>query len=176
VVSLQERVQDGVRDAMRHGDVHRRDALRLLQAALQNEPIERVGAAIQSERLKRGRDLTDEELQAIQAEQGRSLTEEEETAVITRLVKRHRDSIEHFRRAGRDDLVGHEEAQLAAISAFLPVQMHADEVERRVRAAIAETGAASRRDMGKVIGRLAGLRGKADMAQVSKVVQSLLPS
>src|SRR5687768_7788163 len=125
---------------MRHGDVERRDALRLLHAALKNEPIDRVSAAIQALRTKLGREPSEDELRSVQAEHGRSLTADEELAILTRMVKRHRDSIDHFRRAGREDLVAHEEAQLSAIQSFMPSQLGAEAIAERVRAAIVEAG------------------------------------
>ncbi len=146
VVALQEQVQSDLKEAMRLGQAERRDALRLLLAAFKNEQI------------ALGHPLSDDEAQA----------------VIRRLAKRHRESIEEFRRGQREDLVAREQAQLAVVQSYLPLQMSTDEIAARARAAIEETGAHSRKDMGRVMGRLADLRGKADMAEVSRIVQSLL--
>jgi uncharacterized protein YqeY len=134
VASLEARVLEDVRDAMRHGDVERRDALRLLHAALKNEPIDRVSVAVQALRTKLGREPSEEELRSVQAAHGGALTADEELAVLIRLVKRHRDSIDQFRRAGREDLASHEEAQLRAIQAFMPSQLGAEAIAERVRA------------------------------------------
>lgn len=146
-MALQDQLMADLKDAMRAGDVERREAIRMLRAAILNEEIELQHPLDESEGLR----------------------------VVERLVKRHQDSIEQFQRGGRDDLVAHEEAQLATIRRYLPERLSQEEIETRVRAAIAETGATGRAQMGKVMGRLSGeLRGKADMKDVSRLVQELL--
>jgi uncharacterized protein YqeY len=146
-MSLQERLMADLRAAMREADVPRREAIRLLRAAVLNEEIERR----------------------------RPLTDEETLVVVQRLVKRHQDSIEQFERGGRPDLVAYEQAQLAAIRSYLPERLPWEEIEAHVQAAIQETGARSRADAGRVMQRLAGeLRGRADLREVSRLVQERL--
>lgn len=146
-MTLQQQILEDLKAAMRAGDVERREALRMLRAAILNEEIERQ----------------------------HTLSDGEVLAVIERLIKRHQDSIEQFRQGNRPDLVAREEAQMAAIRAYLPERLTREEIEARVRAAIAETGARGRGDVGKVMQRLAPeLRGRADLKEVNRVVQDLL--
>jgi uncharacterized protein YqeY len=146
-MSLQERLMADLQTAMREGDATRREAIRMLRAAILNDEID----------------------------QGRRLNEDETLRVVERVVRRHHDSIEQFQKGGRADLVTHEQAQLAAIQPYLPQKMPRDEIEIHVRAAIDETGARGRGDTGKLMQLLAGeLRGKADLKEVNRVVQELL--
>jgi uncharacterized protein YqeY len=111
-----------------------------------------------------------------EAIQRRALSDEQIVGVVERLVKRHQDSIAEFQKAGRDDLVRHEESQLAIVAEYLPYKLFTQaEIEAAVRTAITETGASGPRDLGKLMPRLSGeLRGKADMNQVRRVVQEML--
>jgi uncharacterized protein YqeY len=146
-MSLQERLMADLQTAMREGDATRREAIRMLRAAILNDEID----------------------------SGRRLNEDETLRVVERVVRRHHDSIEQFQKGGRADLVAHEQAQLAAIQIYLPQKMPREEIEVHVRAAINETGARGRGDTGKLMQRLAGeLRGKADLKEVNRVVQELL--
>jgi uncharacterized protein YqeY len=146
-MALQERLMADLKSAMREGDAPRREAIRMLRAAVLNEQIE---------------------LQ-------RPLTEDETLRVVERIVRRHHDSIQQFEKGGRADLVAHEQAQLAAVESYLPQKMPRGEIEARVRAVIVETGARGRGDTGKLMQRLAGeLRGKADLKEVSRVVEEQL--
>jgi uncharacterized protein YqeY len=173
-VGLHERIRDDLKDAMRQGQPDRRDTLRLVLAELRNDQLDCERVALEAERARLGRELTEQEAQAFAATQGVDPSDEQVQAVLLRLSKRHRQSIDEFRQAGRDDLVAHEEFQLAVVQAYLPRQLGAEELAARVRAAIAETGASGRKDMGRVMARLADLRGRADMAEVSRLAQALL--
>jgi uncharacterized protein YqeY len=173
-VGLHERIRDDLKDAMRRGQPDRRDTLRLLLAELRNDQLDRERVLLEAERARLGRELTEQEAQAFATGQAVGPTDDQVQAALLRLGKRHRQSIDEFRRAGREDLVAHEESQLAVIQAYLPQQLDAEELAARVRAAIAETGASGRRDMGRVMAHLADLRGRADMAEVSRLVQALL--
>ena len=173
-MSLHERIRDDLKEAMRAGQAERRDALRLLLAELRNDEIERQRQALEAEQQRLGRELSEQEAQAFAAARPEGPTDEQVQAVLLRLSKRHRQSIEEFRRAGRDDLAAHEQAQLGVLQGYLPAQIGPDELAARVRAAIRETGASGRRDMGKVMARLADLRGRADMSEASRIAQSLL--
>jgi uncharacterized protein len=168
-MSLPERLMADLKTAMREGDRTRVEAIRMLRAAILNEEVELQRQELEA-RQARGEAVPDDA-----AIPRHTLNDDEVLRVVERLVKRHRDSIEQFERGSRSDLVAHERAQLAVIQNYLPQQMSREEIEARVRAVIEETGATSRRDMGKVMPRLsADLRGKADMSQVSSVVQELL--
>jgi uncharacterized protein YqeY len=96
-------------------------------------------------------------------------------AVIDKLVKQRKDSIEAFTQAGRTDLVDKETAELAVLSAYLPQRLDADAIRAEVQAIVAELGATGPGDMGKVMGAVkAKLAGKADMGLVSAAVKAAL--
>jgi uncharacterized protein YqeY len=146
-MTLQQRIESAMRDAMRAHDQRRTLTLRMAMAAIQNRRIE----------LRR--DLSDEDV----------------AEVLTKQAKQRRESLEIFRDAGRELMAQNEEAELAVIEEFLPEQLAADELERMVRDAIAETGASSPADMGRVMGRVApATKGRADGRAVSELVRRLL--
>ena len=96
-------------------------------------------------------------------------------AVIQKMVKQRKDSISQFSDAGRTDLVEVEEAELSIINNYMPKQLSEAEIEVAVVNAIADSGANSMKDMGKLMGILKGqLDGKADMGQVSQLIKSKL--
>lgn len=145
--TLSTRIESAMRDAMRARDEQRTATLRMAMAAVHNQKI------------ARGRDLTDDEV----------------VEVLTRQVKQRRESIAMYRDAGRDDRAAAEEAEAAILGEYLPEQLSEAEIEALAREAIAETGAASPGDMGRVMGRLAPqTRGRADGRTVSDVVRRLL--
>src|SRR5215207_5259697 len=145
---IEEKLTDELKDAMRTGDEVRRDAIRMVLAALKNEQIE---------------------LQ-------HPLTADEVDGVVTRIAKRHRDSIAEFKKGNRPDLVAHEEAQLAVVERFAKQQMMSrEEVEAAVRETMAELDVSGPRAMGPIMTALsARLRDKADMRLVNEVVRSIL--
>jgi hypothetical protein len=146
-MSVEQRLMDDLKQAMRAGDVERREAIRMLRAAVKNEEI-----ALQH-----------------------PLSEVEFVGVVNRLVKRHRESIDQFEKGNRPDLVIHEQAQLAALSPYLPTLMSREEIAAVVREVMAEVNAEGPRAQGQIMAALAPrLRGKADMKEVSAVVQSQL--
>lgn len=146
-VSLKEQLAADLKDAMRQRDELRRSALRLTIAALHNSEI----AA------------------------GEELDEAGAMAVLTSEAKRRRESIEEFRKAGREDLVKKEEAELAVLAPYLPQQLMREEIVQAARQAVQETGASGPRDIGKVMPVLMEqLRGRADGRQVNEVVRELL--
>jgi len=148
-VSLQVRVQTDIAAAMRAGDALRRDVLRMVASAAYN----------------------------VEKRQGHPLTDDEYTAVLSREVKTRRESVEAFRAGGREDLAAREEAEIAIIGEYLPAALTEDEVAALIREGIAATGAASARDMGKVMGWLAPrTRGRADGKRVSELVVQALAS
>ena len=97
------------------------------------------------------------------------------SSIIEKLIKQRRDSISQFQAAGRTDLVNTEQAELAILQAYLPEPLSAAEVDAAVTAAVAESGATSVKDMGKVMGLLKSrLAGRADMGQVSALIKAKL--
>jgi len=146
-MSLKARITDDMKTAMRAKDTARLGTIRLLLAAIkQKEVDERV-----------------------------ELDDAAVSSIVEKLIKQRKDSISQFQAAGRDDLVAAEQAELAVLQAYLPEQLSAAEVEAAVAAAIAESGASSARDMGKVMGLLKPrLAGRADMGQVSTLIKARL--
>mgnify|MGYP001815038157 FL=1 len=103
------------------------------------------------------------------------LDEAQVLAVIEKLVKQARDSITQFEQGGRRDLADKEKKELDVLIAYLPAQLSAEEIEQHIKAVIDETGAASMKDMGKVMAKLKPLlQGKADMAAVSASIKNQL--
>ncbi len=146
-MSLMDRLQQDLTAAMRSGDVLRRDTLRLVTNAAYN----------------------------LAKKNQRPLSEDEFLAVLTREVKTRRESVEAFRNGGREDLATKEEAEIAIISGYLPEALSEDEIRALVNEAIQATGAASARDMGKVMGWLSPrTRGRADGKRVSELVVQTL--
>lgn len=146
-MTLSGRIESAMRDSMRARDQQRTQTLRMAMAAAHNQ------------RIARGRDLTDDEV----------------VEVLTRQVKQRRESIAMYRDAGREDRAAAEEAEAAILAEFLPQQLTEAEVAELARAAIAETGASSAGDLGRVMGRLSPqTKGRADGRLVSDVVRGLL--
>jgi len=132
---------------MRSGDVMRRDALRMVLAAVQRAE-------------KEGK---------------HRLADDEMLGVLTRELKVRHESVDTFRAGGREDLVAREEAAIAVVSEFMPRALTDAELRTLVEEAIADTGAASPRDIGKVMGWLSPrTRGRADGKVVSQLVTQLL--
>jgi uncharacterized protein len=146
-MSLRERINDDLKQAMRSGDTRRRDALRLLTAALKQKEVD----------------------------ERKELTGADVIAIIERMIKQRRDSIAQFERGGRADLVEKEAFEIGVLEAYMPALLNEAEIEDLIAGAIAETGARSAADMGKVMGALRGrLAGRADMGRVSARVKAKL--
>jgi len=146
-VSLKARINDDVKAAMRSGDARRRDALRLLLAALKQREVD--------ER----KDLADADV----------------VAVIDKMIKQRREAIVQFEKGGRQDLVQNEQFELDLLQTYMPQALSDAEIAAAVAEAIAAAGAKTPTDMGKVMGVLKGkLAGKADMSKVSALVKAKL--
>jgi uncharacterized protein len=146
-VTLKERLQTDTTAAMRSGDALRRDVLRMASNAIY----------------------------LIEKRQGKPLSDDEELQVLSREVKTRRESVEAFRAAGREDLATKEESEIAVLSGFLPQALDENELRDLIGEAIAATGSASARDLGKVMGWLAPrTRGRADGKRVSELVAQTL--
>lgn len=144
---MRVKISDDLKMAMKAGDKQRVATLRLINAAIQSAEIEAKKA------------LDDAGI----------------LAVMTKMVKQRRDSIEQYTNGGRPDLAEGEQAEIAVIEAYLPKQMDENEVKTAVEAAIKETGAASAKDMGKVMGALkAKYAGKMDFQKASAAVKAAL--
>ena len=106
---------------------------------------------------------------------GKPLGDAEVLGILQKMIKQRQESVEMYKKGGRADLVKQEEEEIAVISAYLPKQMSDAEVTAAIEAAIAETGAAGIKDMGKVIGILRGkYAGQMDMAKASALVKAKL--
>jgi len=103
------------------------------------------------------------------------LDDEATVSVLEKMLKQRKESIAQYSEAGRDDLLAIEEAEVKIISSYMPEALPAEQVEAMITACISDSGAASIKDMGKVMASLKPkLQGKADMAEVSKQVKSIL--
>lgn len=146
-MALNERIQADLKDAMRAGDALRRETLRMLISDMKYRRIEL------------GKELGDEDIEA----------------VLRRAAKTRLESVQQFEAGGRPELAAKERAELALIEAYLPKQMSLDEVRAAVRAAIAETGAASKKDTGLVMKALmAKHKGLIDGKAANQVLGELL--
>ena len=148
MAGLRDQLRSDLRDAMRAKDAPRRNTIRMLEAAIKNAEIDR-----------RGQELEDSDI----------------LAILQRQVKQRRESIEQFTQGGREDLAKKEQVEITIIEAYLPQQLTLEEVEVKARATIAQVGASSPGDRGKVMGMLMKeLRGRADGALVNTVVEEQL--
>ena len=146
-MTLKEQITEDMKSAMRAKEAERLGTIRLLLAAIkQREVDERI-----------------------------TVDDAGIIAIIEKLIKQRKDSIEQFQKAGRTDLVDQESKELAILQAYMPAQLSAAEVQSAIQKVIADLGASGPQDMGKVIGALkAQLAGKADMGTVSGLVKAAL--
>jgi uncharacterized protein YqeY len=158
---------------MRSGETLRRDTVRFLLAAIQNEEKARLGAAV--DRLTaEGKDEAARQAWLAEHKPG-ALDDAAVEGVLTKQAKMRRDSIEAFRKGGRDDLVEKEEKELGFISAYLPDQLDESKIREIARRVIAETGAKGPQDTKLVMPKvIAETKGRADGKVVSGVVGALL--
>ncbi|WP_144281387.1 GatB/YqeY domain-containing protein [Chryseobacterium echinoideorum] len=106
---------------------------------------------------------------------GKEVSPEQEIAILQRMVKQRKDSYDQFSAQGRNDLAEVEEAQMKIIEQFLPKQLSSEELETEMKAIIAETGAESMKDLGKVMGIASkNLAGKSDGKSISEMAKKLL--
>ena len=144
---MTERLEQDMKDAMRAKDRTRLGAIRMIRTAITER--EKSGAG--------------------------TVTEDDIVAVLTKQAKQRRDSIAQFEGAGREDLSATERAELAIVEAYLPAQATDEEIRAAVAAVVAETGAASMKDMGRVMGpAMKALGGAADGARVQAAVRAAL--
>ncbi len=147
---LKDQIRDELKQAMLARDTEKTSVLRMVISAIGYFETQKGGA-------------------------GYIATDDEVLAVVQKEAKQHRDSIEQFKSAGREELVEKEEKEIAILEKYLPKQMGDDEVVRLVDEAIAATGASSAADIGKVMGTLMPkVKGKADGGLVSRLVKEKL--
>ena len=146
-MSLKDRIQQDVKDAMRAKEKERLATIRLITAAIKQREVD--------ERIE--------------------LDDEQVLVVLDKMCKQRRESISQFEKAGRDDLIAQEVSELDIIKTYLPEQLGEDEIAAMIDTAMADTGASSIKDMGKVMGQLKPkLQGRADMGAVSALIKSKL--
>ena len=146
-MSLKERITEDMKAAMRAKDSERLGTIRLLTAAMKQKEVD--------ERIE--------------------LDDVAVIAIVDKMLKQRKDSIEAFEKGARQDLADKELAEVKVLQAYLPARLSAEEVGAQVKAIVAELGAKGPSDMGKVMGAVkARLAGKADMGQVSAAVKAAL--
>ncbi len=146
-MSLKDRITEEMKTAMRARDAERLGTIRMIQAAIkQREVDERI-----------------------------TLDDAQVLSVIEKMIKTRKEALVQFESGGRADLVAKESAEIAQLQAYLPAQLSADAVDALIKSAIAESGAASIKDMGKVMALVKQrAAGQADMAAVSARIKAAL--
>jgi hypothetical protein len=145
--ALQDQIQDAMKTAMKSGNKERLAVIRLMMSAMKQVEVD----------------------ERIELDDNRVL------GILDKMVKQRRESISQFQAGGRDDLADKEQAEIEIISDFLPQALTEAEIETIINSAISETGAASMKDMGKVMGIVKPqITGRADMGAVSGKIKSLL--
>jgi uncharacterized protein len=146
-MSLKQRLTDDMKAAMKAGEKERLGTIRLINAAIKQKEVD----------------------ERVEMDDARVL------AVLEKMVKQRKDSIEQYDKAGRDDLAAIERAEMAIIEQYLPAKMGESDILAAIDAAISETGASGAADMGKLMGVLKPrLAGQADMGLVSKLIKQRL--
>ena len=144
---LKDQILNDQKAAMKGGDKPRLATIRLIMAAIKQQEVD----------------------------SRKELSDEDVIAILTKMVKQRRDSVEQYTKAGRSDLADQETAEIAIIDEYLPEQLSVEEVASIIDEVISATGAAGPQDMGKVMGQLKGkLQGRADMGAASAIVRQKL--
>ena len=146
-MNLNAQIKSDIKDAMRAKDILKRDTLRNIQAVVKQ----------------------------IEVDERKEVTDADMEAILVKYAKQREDAMAQFKDAGRDDLVKQEEAELAIVKAYLPEQMSDEELEATLKEIVAQIGASSMKDMGKVMGAAKSAIGsKADGGRINACVKSLL--
>ena len=147
-MTIQEKIQTQMTEAMRSKDQLRLSVLRMMKSAIKNKEIEKM----------------------------KPLDDGEALSVLNTLVKQRKDSVDQFRKGGREELAQKEESEIKVIEEYLPAAASEDDIRQAIEEAVQETGASSIKDMGKVMkAALARLAGKsADGSRVSQMVKEKL--
>jgi uncharacterized protein YqeY len=147
---MRDELTNALKQAMKAGERLKVDTIRMVQSALKNRDIEARA-------------------------EGKTLSATEEMAVLQKMVKSRQESVDLYEKGGRADLADKERAEIAIIQAFLPQPMSESETSAAIATAIAETGATSVKDMGKVVAALKSrFAGRMDFAKASQAVKALL--
>lgn len=147
---MREKIAEDLKAAMKAGERAKVDTLRMINAALKDKDIEARGT-------------------------GKTLSADDVLSLLQKMIKSRQESLEIYEKAGREDLAGKERGEIAVIAAYLPQQLSEAEVAEAVKAAIAEVGAASIKDMGKVVAALkAKYAGRMDFGKASAAVKAAL--
>ncbi len=150
-MSLKDEITEAIKAAMKAGDKIRLETVRSIKKALLEKEV------------------------AVRPTGQETLTEAQEIEVLVQLAKQRRDSITQYRQAGRTDLADQEAQELAILEEYLPKQMSDEEVSQVIDEIIAQVGASSAKDMGKVMGpAMQRLKGKADGKKVQEIVKAKL--
>ena len=146
-MSLKEQLTADMKEAMKNKEKERLAVIRMVRGAIRQQEIDGQ----------------------------KELGDEDVIAVISKEVKMRRDSIEEFQKGGREDLVEKTQAEIDVLLPYLPAQLSEDEVRELVKTAVEQTGAATPKDMGKVMGVLMPkVKGRADGKMVNTIVKSFL--
>ncbi len=146
-MNLNTQIKSDIKDAMRAKDKQKRDTLRNIQVAVKD----------------------------IEVNQRREVTDADVEAILVKYAKQREDAMAQFKEAGREDLVEKELAELAIVKTYLPEPMDDEELESTLKEIIAQLGATSMRDMGKVMGKAKAVIGsRADGGRINIVVKKLL--
>lgn len=147
-MSLLTQLNDDMKQAMKSKDKEKLSVIRMVKASLQNESI-KLGKS--------------------------DLSEDEELSILSREMKQRKDSLQEFKSAGRDDLVEKLEMEIKIIQEYMPEQLSDEELSAIIQETIQETGASSKKDMGKVMSAvMPKVKGKADGSKINKLVQEFL--
>ena len=146
-MSLREQINQDLKAAMKAKDTKKRDALRLLSSAFKQ----------------------------IEVDERKELSDDDVIKIIQKQVKSRNDSIQQYKKAGRDDLVAIEESEISYFEPYLPKQLSDEELTNELKTIIEQVGATSTKDMGKVMGAASkALAGKADGKRINECVKTLL--
>lgn len=146
-MNLNAQIKSDIKDAMRAKDTQKRDTLRNIQVRVKQ----------------------------IEVDERREVTDTDMEAILAKYAKQREDAMAQFKEAGRDDLVEKEKAELSIVKAYLPEQLDDAELETTLKEIIAQTGATSMKDMGKVMGAAkAAIGSKADGGRINACVKTLL--
>lgn len=146
-MSVMERLNQDMKQAMKDKAVLKLSVIRMVKAAIQNEEITK----------------------------GKALSDDDVLTILTRELKQRRDSLQEFEKAGRNDLSSKTKEEIDILTTYLPAQLSADEIRVLVREAIAQVGATSKKEMGKVMGVvIPKVKGKADGTTVQTIVNEEL--
>lgn len=147
--ALKQRITEDMKAAMRAGEKTRLGTIRLILSAIKQ----------------------------VEVDTRKTLDDNDVLAILDKMVKQRRESISQYEKAGRDELAAQEQAEIDIIQGYLPEQLSEDEIDSLIDEAIAQTGANSLRDMGKVMGILKPkMQGRADMGAVSARIKQQLGS